>query len=568
MFLATLLLSLAVNPAEAAMATSFRADHMGEPEALCVAMGRDGRALSLIGRFDIGLDERSVHQSDLALKAAVAFVNRHYSSFGLKAPYRLELQATRHEAIDDKTLVIHAEQHADGLRLLGSEVTVTLHADGALHSINGYLREPAAWAQDPSLTVEDVAQRLGEAVPALAGKWSPRTSALGRNYAAADGRTLERAIDPRAGGVVWRTRNGAEEVVLDEATLAVRRISTDDHVRGSCSVRHSDFPRSGGQATTMASLSGTAVESPTCEALSFFPNDCFWQLKLDELFTTHAIARIVDTNDTQTERHQACDSTPSFGSTSGDFLQQQTAYVSIQGMRHFMLDNVWRVAPNRDSKVEVRIDSGEPGAGGAFFRDTGFAREIHMSPGASSFPDTYWHEYGHYVVWTYDDVSNNCDTGEDEGDAIDETLANVFGFLNALDDPDVNPTYAAVEDFANQAPAPHTGAGNRLTLGSCTADEHDMGVAFEQAVWELLWNRNCESTVCPNPVTFGNTIFPGASRETVLRNVGEALGFALRSLGQNITFSQVAAQMRDRVRAQQGAAAGNRFGAVLSHHGF
>jgi hypothetical protein len=565
-----LLVALAATPSEAASVQSFAAAHGAAPEALAVVPGADGRALSVIGHFDVGLDAHRARDARGALDAALEFVARQPAAFGLDAPYALELRPTRIAPVDARVHVVHAEQYASGLRLLDSEVTVAFHADGALHSVNGWLHEPARWQQRAGLAVEDAARRLAPLAD-LADGWQRQADAPGESYVNAKGQVLERALDPRARTVVWLLRAPSAEWRLDEATLAVRRIDTDDPVRGTCNVRHADFTRNAsGQATglTQGSLSGTAVETPTCEAVSFWFNDCYWQLKLDEAFTPHALGRIDDTADNETEVHVACDATPSFSSSGGDFLQQQTAYVALQGMRHFMLDNVWnRVAPNRDSKVDTHMDSDQTAS--AFFRDTVLGREIHVGPALSGAPDAYWHEYGHYVVWTYDDVSNTCVTGQDEGNALDETLANVFALLGAVDDPDVRPTYTALSGFANgQAPSAHTGSADRLVFGTCAGDDHQVGVAFEQALWELMWNRDCFSTTCPNPVTFGNTVFPGDSQETVLKSVGEALGFALKVLGQNITFAQVAAQMRDKVRQEHSVTDAARFGSVLAHHGF
>ena len=66
----------------------------------------------------------------------------------------------------------------------------------------------------------------------------------------------------------------------------------------------------------------------------------------------------------------------------------------------------------------------------------------------------------------------------------------------------------------------------------------------------------------------GNRIWVGESRENVIRHVGAALGFALKVLGQNITHSQVAAQMIIKIQLDSGSETAKRAKAVFIHHGF
>jgi len=228
-----------------------------------------------------------------------------------------------------------------------------------------------------------------------------------------------------------------------------------------------------------------------------------------------------------------------------------------------------QVSPNRDQNVDIHADDS------GVVDDNGNPNAISVISGKAfarikvSRQQTMMHEYGHYVVWTYDDVSNYCEQGSDEGDALDETLANVFAGLYARDSRDINPKYGAYSGLTG-APSPHTDADSLLLQDvNCSSgeDPHGLGEAFEQAVWELLFNRNCNIDNCTSSSGGGDRIWTGANRDEVVRHVGASLGFALKSLGANITHSQVAAQMVVKIRRDSGRETGNRARAVFVHHG-
>ena len=180
------------------------------------------------------------------------------------------------------------------------------------------------------------------------------------------------------------------------------------------------------------------------------------------------------------------------------------------------------------------------------------------------------HEYGHYVVWTYDGISNDCDPGDNEGDSLDETMANVFAEVYARDSRDIDPTYGAIGGFAlGNGPFAHINANSLITQNVQCSQANDPvdGQAFQQAVWELLFNRDCDIGACSSSNGNGNIIWPGADRDLVVANVGAALGFALRSLGENITHSQVRAQMIRKIRSDSGDGPADRAREVFRHHG-
>lgn len=179
------------------------------------------------------------------------------------------------------------------------------------------------------------------------------------------------------------------------------------------------------------------------------------------------------------------------------------------------------------------------------------------------------HEYGHYIVWTYDDLSSNCVQGEDEGSAVNETLAEIFSGFFARVNRKIDARYGA---YSGTGTDPHTGPDTVLLHDiNCAGGDnygHDLGGAFEQAVWELLFNRDCSIDACSRDTrTNGNRIWRRASRDDVQRHVGAALGYALNVLGQNVTHQQVAAQMLEKISSDSGRETKNRARAVFIHHG-
>ncbi len=400
---------------------------------------------------------------------------------------------------------------------------------------------------------------------------------VGRNeWRRKDGAAIVAGWSRQHKGPIWRAWLPEEIIWIDDKSGAiVRRDSQREYgPKRLCIVRHRDWPRvADGRAKSLAEAStGTEVAAIPCEADEWF-GTCYWHLQ------RRGIGRIQDEseNGAEAEDRQACSSNnrPRFTATNGDALREQGAFYVASQMRHFINENVWRqVAPNRDSSVNIHLDDNtvldadeNPAA---FFRDDIVSMSIHAHQGSGQ-QQVLMHEYGHYVVWTYDDVSNNCVQGSDEGDAIDETLANVFAGLYALASGDIKPQYGAYSGLG--APTPHTNAASILQHDvNCSEvislnDPHFQGQAYEQAVWEIVFNRDCTIDNCTDMSGHGNRIWVGVSREDVIRHVGAALGFSLKVLGQNITHSQVAAQMLVKIQLDSGSATKNRAKSVFRHHG-
>ena len=66
-------------------------------------------------------------------------------------------------------------------------------------------------------------------------------------------------------------------------------------------------------------------------------------------------------------------------------------------------------------------------------------------------------------------------------------------------------------------------------------------------MWEMMWNRDCSVETCSagTTMTRGTRYFNSTSQETVLNRTGRAMGRALKVLGQNVTFPEVALAIID-----------------------
>jgi hypothetical protein len=549
-----------------------------------VVYGANGAAISVIGNYDVGLDETSFQKPESVAKALRGFVIKNRDLYKLKAGDDVKFAVRAVRLLADGTGVAEVDQYMGALRVLDSEVTAALTASGTLESINGtpfVNRNPGAQTLlgiDRAITVlvKD-ARDAGPAATAALGEMGAFKPNTPNKWRRGDGATIEAGWSVRHNAVVWRAFLPRAVIWIDDANgIIVRRESQEDAWGDSevrrANVRHRDWPRGDdGRATSLNEIPGfppvTLVEQLRVGGDEWW-GTCFWHLKRQPFGFPHGIARIQDEIGGEQEVSQPCSSgiRPSFTRSNGDALREQGAFYIASQMRHFIDQNVWsQAAPNRDSNIDFHMD--DAGVPTAVFNN--FFTSIRANPSFGQ-QDVLMHEFGHYVVWTYDDVSGNCDPGRDEGDSIDETLANVFGQLFAADDPEIDPTYGALEGFAlNNGPAPHTNTSSSITqnITCATANNPADGQAFQQAIWELMFNRDCTSDTCTSASGVGNTIWVGESQEAVITHVGAALGRALQVLGQNITHSQIRAQIILKIRTDSGNATANRARAVFEHHG-
>ena len=171
---------------------------------------------------------------------------------------------------------------------------------------------------------------------------------------------------------------------------------------------------------------------------------------------------------------------------------------------------------------------------------------IWSGPAFSIQTDVWEHEYGHFITWTYGDLNYSCTANYEEGKVLAEAWANLFGEVSAVMDGSLNPDYGALKKFDNTgAPA----AENTTTVFNtppsfylqfhfvdCGADPHTQERPLEQAIWELLFNRNCDAfdgfATCTDSLGFYtgtiNAVFPGSSQSSVAVLIARAEAYAMQ----------------------------------------
>jgi hypothetical protein len=557
-------------------------EHRGTAAQLDAVVDGAGRMISAIGVFDIGLDAKSSWEIPHIEAAVAGYVAAHAGELGdayagASAPAALRVREV--VAVDGKVHVAHIDQAVGGLRVWDSDLSAAFWSSGDLRAFHGPVRFVRADLRHPDAM--ELADVVAIADAGAASDFAPQDSnGFVRHVRVKDGAWIERGWSSSTGSVSWRLWLPGGDIRLDEPTRTIEQVYSHiepffDGVTGDCSVRHFDFPRdANGLTSTLASTSGSRIQTLTCGGDDWF-GTCFWHLKRSPSGLAHRVGRIDDVNGAEQEVALSCASStvPSFENTNGDAMREQSAFWVAHQMRGYNVQNTWgNAAPDRkDDKLEVHID--DDSVSGAFFEHNLVTTQIRANTAMSAKPDVMMHEYGHYVVHTYGDVSNRCVSSSDHGDALDETLADVFGMIMATDETQIRPSYGALEGFANgQAPSPHAAAADRLSIGTvnCSIDHHLIGRAFEQAIWEILFNRNCSTRACASTdgfATDGVRLWGTRTQEQVIERVAAALGSALQTLGQNITFQQVRAEFIARVREDTNEETAAAVGAVFAHHG-
>jgi hypothetical protein len=546
-----------------------------------VVLSQNGeRALSVIGQFDVGVDVApETAGTDVLLHAVSNFVDENREVFAI---YDKENLATLKVVNVDRAepfTVLTFKQFIDDVLVLDSEMSATFWPDGSLHSVNSLPRSFVARRQAHLREAADVLEVAVENLRLEAfaedGVESSSEEGVLHEFPTQDGYeiSLLQAIDYATMRNVWVAKYNEKELRIDDERLEVartiRHVDEINDTYSTCYVRHHEWPRDGnGRATTIVSPSGSVEGSRTCGAdtLPWPFNVAYWHLKYEPYFTAHGIARIDDVDSSETEIVCSMPCQACFIASSGDYFEQQNAFYYVSNMRSRMLYTVWdRVAPNRDSNVDIHLDA----ASGPAYSD--YFTSINMPPFWSNRADTLLHEYGHYVVWTYDDVSNQCTT-TNQGDAIDETLADCFAMVAVANDGIINASYVTLQDWPlSQFPGAHRFNSAIFGYGSCGNDHHLVGLNFEQAFWELLWNKDMlqcgMDPTCWTNSDFSNQVWVGHSRNDVVRFMGGSVGYALKVLPYDLTYAQLIAQMYQKWLIDSGATDANRARAVFAHHG-
>lgn len=563
---------------ERGLKDEFAVVHRGEIQDLALAADNSGAVNTLIGSFDVGLDATSSWLPDDVADAVARFVSEHGRQFGIEVRDAATLVTGEISDVDGVIHVAHLYQSRDGFRIDRGEVTATFTPEGLLTSVNGSFVSPPRYERAlPGL--EQTAE-----IAASNGLWLGETQQIsdwGFSVALNGfGERSEIIIDRKTGRPLVLLTTSSETIRVDAETGDVVSIrSNNDEVQRDCMVNHPDFPRNGAnQATSIVSQSGVQSSWTACEGVAS-GGGCNYQFKFEESGTLHPLARLDDA-DTLSEMQQSASCTtgnPVFVAGNGHEVNQMNGWYAIMASRKFTRKNVWnQVSPDITANVDVHVDSWLANGPGAYFNGTN--TDIQVSSALSGQTDVFLHEYGHYVVWTFNDVGNECEDGVDESDAIDETFGNIFGELTAAEDiTNINPAYSALSLFGQgQGPSAHTTTAVQW-VQNCPAPSaldyssriHNLGRPMEVAVWELLWNVNCNGPdTCTSSMADGNTIWPGETQDSVRIHVGSAMGYAFKVTGSVVHFRGLALQMQEKIRQDSGSTIKTNARNVFLHHGF
>jgi hypothetical protein len=185
--------------------------------------------------------------------------------------------------------------------------------------------------------------------------------------------------------------------------------------------------------------------------------------------------------------------------------------------------------------------------------------------------DVLSHEYGHYASSTYGGFGELCAAGVDEGDSLDEAVANGFAAIVSRDNYLTKTLYGSFQGFAAFNGSVHVPPAVNAAAAVC-GDRAVDGLPFVEAFWELSFNRNCLIGTCTNTSKFNTSsvanIWTGLSEDTVLTRLSRALVWSIDVNPYNgTTFTMLRAQMRGRISADASTAVANAAQRVFPHHG-
>jgi hypothetical protein len=221
-------------------------------------------------------------------------------------------------------------------------------------------------------------------------------------------------------------------------------------------------------------------------------------------------------------------------------------------------------APQRSADVQITFDRGDPWCYPACFSPQTTDIYLHTSRGSTSTSESTisWddvaHEYGHYISWTYGDSGWWCNHGVDEGDAVEEVVADVVAFAVGMNSNSLR--YSAPWMRVNpEGLGPHVlgvPTSEATYRNRCSEEQgyYRQGDFARQAFWEVMNDRDEELS----RAIFGSG--PLAASRTTLN----LLGYALNRLGPDITFSDLILKMSEGIGSLSSR---ERFKAVFRHHG-
>jgi hypothetical protein len=612
-----------------------------------VAVYNDGTPSTVLGRFDIGLAD----PASLSTKTIADFIHSHPDVYGNDPADLVETDRYRP---DSSQVIVRFAEATDGFQVWKSDVVATVANDGSLTGLRGRVRAAAHLNTTPALSPYDVLSIVGNLQPNTALPTMLALSNEGpfAQWVGQDGTTVQCGVDPDLLSFAWQVRlSTGYEYLIDETSQSV--ISVNSHrefeTGKTCTVRHPDLNRySSGRAIRADQLCEVTTQTCTTDAncgnsaqVCLSSGFCGWKVcqtanggSGGTLVNTSAPLCFAAENsgtchfklwggrmnpvtdeafgNTQETVTTACTTSPvAFtsgpnptcdGCINGEFMREQNAYWALGEEWNAATSNVWGVlAPPRNGFVNVTVDdSNSDCAGGPTDSHTCFVEPPSGSSTGSIFgssadsvkQDTFEHEFGHFIVWTYVEFSEQCIAGADESEAINETFADLFGEATIFSDASYNPAYSALAGFANeQGPAAAANTSSNFNSPSylvqpstidCVDDFHFAGRALEQAMWEVLFNRNCDKFHHNADCTAGDLafdtqtttgspgfpIFPNSTSSQVAAFMLSAEANAMLNASQfNTKFNDVELSIAQYVHDNTGIDNYNRFAAVFNQHG-
>lgn len=572
-----------------------RSLHTGEP-ALLHAVPRADQAgfRTIIGRFP-ALDKRMEQASDDEIvRGCVDFLNAHRDIFGLSRPVEPEWLELDGISPSEDLWSVRFFQARGGVRIADAGVTFTFYPDGALYSVVGQVEDFPVAASDFAVATPSLV-RAGDRTLTLtsddrdgvaSGRDAQALSVRVAGGATADaGGVARRAIDRQSRRAVWLVDVAGERLTVDAArSEVVARASAVEPYRSSqCNVRRAVVPRRNGRADWVAIADADGLLAPTidnnvstCGADEDWFGTCPWQLKRTNV--PNGFKRVEDDSGAEVEIPRPCSDTSAlnFTNASTQSFFEENAFAWLGRMRSIMNTNAWgNVAPTDTADVTVHVRYENFLYDKSHYDPNWHAINIHRRNDYSL--HTLFHEYGHYVAHSYGLGWGVCWAGVTESERITETLADFFLSVQAAADGEIQAAYNATLDTSWH---PHVRASDIVQddANDCNAsDIHDEGWGLNQALWELLYNRDCNVTPCRVPSnppsvmidvrTPGNDIWRDVQQATVISRVTDAVVTALRNTNNDTTYDDLVAQMSARWTARWGAIIAGRAMAVLAHHG-
>ncbi|MCP4500736.1 MAG: hypothetical protein GY822_12315 [Deltaproteobacteria bacterium] len=579
----------------------------------------DGKAVSVLGRFDLSLDRNGFQKKGRIEQALKRFVEESREDFGLLEGESVKFRVQETVILNDETFVVHFDQMVGGLRVIDQPLSAVFSSDGALIALNGaIISDHASNGRSsmarPSMADIDVQSALdehcGHEHASFFDEHDRDFHIVGENlYRRNDNAELEAGWSMQIQGVVWQARLPDKEFVIDDASgLVILGGSNENELTTTCNVRTRPLPTAtGGRVSSIRPATGTVNTNLTCRGFvsNFFTNTCTWELRREEGISVHDVDHVLDGNGGETTDVQSCASTsaPNFWD-----IREEVAFHTESQMRLFIQQNVWdNNSAVRSANVQIETDNTTTATArfSPFCATTGVCPELICNPNAAAgvdgacSSDVLAHEFGHYVHWSLGHQGDQtCKSGVNEGGSLNETLANSFAMLVWLDDPrSSNMEYNAANGaIGGNIPPPHTNSfsggkggfggfvfsdGSENTTGanpaSCNGGNNGNGFGdpipglhFNQVLWEVMFNRDCSWQWCPTNAGFaqGAGIFLNENQEQVLNRVGDALGWAVKSTSSFVSHQTIIDMFIIRLHSNSGLGVAQRAGDVFEHHGF